>query len=201
MHLRVFDWGLANPGPSPTRTPDQRRSGLRVFRAAPTRRRNIHTHAPFRTERQSFLRCRDMRLTISRKQRSGHAAALRRQRPQVRILSGAPMISMVSLEHVRGLYIPSKHIANRIWSRALTLVIMFPAELGGPLDRAMKWRGCSDRPSLKDRKRFFRAGIPILALKAPISLTRSASNFPPVVVGLATYPFPLFAAWITRRRP
>jgi hypothetical protein len=53
--------------------------GLRVCRAAPSRRRNIHTHARFRTERQSFLRCRDMRLAISRKQRSGHAAALRRQ--------------------------------------------------------------------------------------------------------------------------
>ena len=49
--------------------------GRRVCRTAPSRRRNIHTHALFRTERQSFLRCRDMRLTISRKQRSGHAAA------------------------------------------------------------------------------------------------------------------------------
>ena len=39
--------------------------GLRVCRAALTRRRNIHIHAPFRTERQSFLRCRDVRLTIS----------------------------------------------------------------------------------------------------------------------------------------
>jgi 1-Cys peroxiredoxin len=32
-----------------------------------------------------------MRLPISRNQRSGHTAALRRQRPQVRILSGAPL--------------------------------------------------------------------------------------------------------------
>ena len=72
----------AGLGPSQSRPrtdarPGSARSpGLRVCRAAPSRRRNIHTHAPFRTERQSFLRCRDMRLTISREQRSGHAAAL-----------------------------------------------------------------------------------------------------------------------------
>ena len=64
--LRVFDGGQANRGPSPTPSPDP--PGLRVCRAAPSRRRNIHTHAPFRTECQSFLRCRDTRLTISRKQ-------------------------------------------------------------------------------------------------------------------------------------
>ena len=61
---------LTDASPGSTRSP-----GLRVCPAAPSRRRNIHTHAPFRTERQSFLRCRDARLTVSRKQRSGHAAA------------------------------------------------------------------------------------------------------------------------------
>ena len=54
---------LTDASPGSARPP-----GLRVCRAAPSRRRNIHTHAPFRTERQSFLHCRDMRLTISRKQ-------------------------------------------------------------------------------------------------------------------------------------
>src|SRR6204780_1764023 len=51
---------LTDASPGSTRSP-----GLRVYRAAPSRRRNIHTHAPFRTECQSFLRCRDTRLTIS----------------------------------------------------------------------------------------------------------------------------------------
>ena len=61
---------LIDASPGSVRSP-----GLRVCRAAPSRRRNIHTHAPFRTEGQSFLRCRDMRLTISRKQQ-GRATQL-----------------------------------------------------------------------------------------------------------------------------
>ena len=90
MHPSRLRLGPSQSRPLTDASPGSARSpGLRVCRAAPSRRRNIHTHAPFRTECQSFLRCRDMRLTISRKQRSGHAAALRRQRPQVRILSGA----------------------------------------------------------------------------------------------------------------
>ena len=52
--------------------------------------RNIHTHARFRTECQSFLCCRDTRLTISSKQRSGRAAAPPKAESQVRNLSGAP---------------------------------------------------------------------------------------------------------------
>src|SRR3984885_12103938 len=51
---------LTDASPRSARSP-----GLRVRRGAPSRRPNIHTHAPFRTERQSFLRCRDTRLTIS----------------------------------------------------------------------------------------------------------------------------------------
>ena len=95
MHPSRLRLGPSQSRPLTDASPGSARSpGLRVCRAAPSRRRNIHTHAPFRTECQSFLRCRDMRLTISRKQRSGHAAALRRQRPQVRILSGAPIISI-----------------------------------------------------------------------------------------------------------
>ena len=91
MHPSRLRLGPSQSRPLTDASPGSARSpGLRVCRAAPSRRRNIHTHAPFRTECQSFLRCRDMRLTISRKQRSGHAAAPRRQRPQVRILSGLP---------------------------------------------------------------------------------------------------------------
>jgi hypothetical protein len=90
MHPSRLRLGPSQSRPLTDASPGSARSpGLRVCRAAPTRHRNIHTHAPFRTERQSFLPCRDMSLTISRKQRSGHAVALRRQRPQVRILSGA----------------------------------------------------------------------------------------------------------------
>ncbi len=92
MHPSRLRLGPSQSRPLTDASPGSARSpGLRVCRAAPSRHRNIHTHAPFRTECQSFLRCRDARLTISRKQRSGHAAALRRQRPQVRILSGAPL--------------------------------------------------------------------------------------------------------------
>jgi hypothetical protein len=91
MHPSPLRLGPSQSRPLTDASPGSARSpGLRVCRAANSRRRNIHTHAPFRTECQSFLRCRDMMLTISRRQRSGHAAALRRQRPQVRILSGAP---------------------------------------------------------------------------------------------------------------
>ena len=77
MHPSRLRLGPSQSRPLTDASPGSARSpGLRVCRAAPSRRRNIHTHAPFRTECQSFLRCRDMRLTISRKQRSGHAAAL-----------------------------------------------------------------------------------------------------------------------------
>jgi hypothetical protein len=94
MHPSRLRLGPSQSRPLTDASPGSARSpGLRVCWAAPSRRRNIHTHAPFRTECHSFLRCRGTRLTISRNQRSGHAAALRRQRPQVRILSGAPMIS------------------------------------------------------------------------------------------------------------
>ena len=95
MHPSRLRLGPSQSRPLTDASPGSARSpGLRVCRGAPSRRQNIHTHAPFRTERQSFLRCRDVRLTISRNQRSAHAAALRRQRPQVRILSGAPIISI-----------------------------------------------------------------------------------------------------------
>jgi hypothetical protein len=101
MHSSRLRLGPSQSRPLTDASPGSARSpGLRVYRAAPSHRRNIRTHAPFRTECQSFLRFRDMRLTISRKQRSDHAAALRRQRPQVRILSGAPMISISYTKHV-----------------------------------------------------------------------------------------------------
>ncbi len=91
MHPSRLRLGPSQSRPLIDASPGSARSpGLRVCRAAPSRRRNSHTHAPFRTECQSFLRCRDARLTTSRKQRSGHAAALRRAEPQVRILSGPP---------------------------------------------------------------------------------------------------------------
>src|ERR1700722_14232359 len=51
---------LTDASPGSARSPE-----LRAYRAAPSHRRNIHTHAPFRTECQSFLRCQDMRLKIS----------------------------------------------------------------------------------------------------------------------------------------
>jgi hypothetical protein len=90
MHPSRLRLGPCQSRPLTDASPGSARSpGLRVCRAAPSRRGNIHTHAPFRTERQSFLRCRDRRLTIARNQRSGHDAALPRQTPQVRILSGA----------------------------------------------------------------------------------------------------------------
>ena len=77
MHPSRLRLGPSQSRPLTDASPGSARSpGLRVCRAAPSHRRNIHTHAPFRTECQSFLRCRDMSLTISRKQRSGHAAAL-----------------------------------------------------------------------------------------------------------------------------
>jgi hypothetical protein len=63
--LRVFDWGLANPGLTDASPGSARSPGLRVCRGAASRHRNIHTHAPFRTECQSFLRCRDVRLTTA----------------------------------------------------------------------------------------------------------------------------------------
>ena len=91
MHPSRLRLGPSQSRPLTDASPGLARSpGLRVCRAAPSRRRNIHTHAPFRTECQSFLRCRDMRLTISPNQRSAHAVALRRQRSGVRIPSGAP---------------------------------------------------------------------------------------------------------------
>ena len=91
MHPSRLRLGPSQSRPLTDASPGSARSpGLRVCRAAPSRRRNIHTHAPFRTECQSFLRCQDTRLTISRKLRSGYAAAPRRQRPEVRILSGLP---------------------------------------------------------------------------------------------------------------
>ncbi len=72
MHPSRLRLGPSQSRPLTDASPGSARSpGLRVCRAAPSRRRNIHTHAPFRTERQSFLRGRDMRLTISRKQRVG----------------------------------------------------------------------------------------------------------------------------------
>jgi hypothetical protein len=73
MHPSRLRLGPSQSRPLTDASPGSARSpGLRVCRAAPSHRRNIHTHAPFRTECQSFLRCRDTRLTISRKQRSGH---------------------------------------------------------------------------------------------------------------------------------
>jgi hypothetical protein len=73
--LRVFDRGQADPGPSLTRAPDRRdRRGLKVRQAALLRGRGRAYTCSLRTESQSFLRCRDVRLTISRQQRSGHAA-------------------------------------------------------------------------------------------------------------------------------
>jgi hypothetical protein len=80
MHPSRLRLGPCQSRPLTDASPGSARSpGLRVCRAAPSRRGNIHTHAPFRTERQSFLRCRDRRLTIARNQRSGHDAALPRQ--------------------------------------------------------------------------------------------------------------------------
>ena len=68
MHPSRLRLGPSQSRPLTDASPGSARSpGLRVRRAAPSRRRNIHTHAPFRTECPSFLRCRDMRLTISRK--------------------------------------------------------------------------------------------------------------------------------------
>ena len=49
---------LTDASPGSARPP-----GRRVYRAAPSRPRNIHTHAPFRTERQSFLRRRKPRVS------------------------------------------------------------------------------------------------------------------------------------------
>ena len=83
MHPSRLRLGPSQSRPLTDASPGSARSpGLRVYRAAPSRRRTIHTHAPFRTERQSFLRCRDMRLTRLRNQRSGRPAALRGHRPQ-----------------------------------------------------------------------------------------------------------------------
>ena len=89
MHPSRLRWGrrpLTDASPGSARSP-----GLRVCRAAPSRHRNIHTHAPFRTECQFFLRCRDMRLADFARAAVGRAAALRRQRSGVRIPSGAPL--------------------------------------------------------------------------------------------------------------
>ena len=86
MHPSRLRWGRLRPltdaSPGSARSP-----GLRICQAAPLHRRNIHTHAPFRTECQSFLRCRDMRSTISRKPRSGHAAAHERARDDALIVA------------------------------------------------------------------------------------------------------------------
>ena len=100
-----------------------RSMGLRLYWAANSRRPNIHTHAPFRTERQSFLRCWDMRLAISRKQRSGHAAALRTHTPQVRILSGAPrlywLVRLTNSGGVQDRVLPSGGVHRRIGRHAM----------------------------------------------------------------------------------
>jgi hypothetical protein len=75
MHPSRLRLGPSQSRPLTDASPGSARSpGLRVCRAAPSRRRSIHTHAPFRTECQSLLRCRDAKLTRSRNQRSGHAA-------------------------------------------------------------------------------------------------------------------------------
>ena len=90
MHPSRLRLGPSQSRPLTDASPGSGRSpGLRVVgaRAGAVER---PTHAPFRTECQSFLRCQDTRLTISRKLRSGYAAAPRRQRPEVRILSGLP---------------------------------------------------------------------------------------------------------------
>jgi hypothetical protein len=64
MHPSRLRFGPSQSRPLTDASPGSARSpGLRVCRAAPLRHRSIHTHAPFRAERQSFLRCRDMRLT------------------------------------------------------------------------------------------------------------------------------------------
>ena len=61
MHPSRLRLGPSQSRPLTDASPGSARSpGLRVYRAAPSRRRNIHTHAPFRTECQSFLRCRDV---------------------------------------------------------------------------------------------------------------------------------------------
>jgi hypothetical protein len=70
-------------GPSQSRPLTDASPGSRDRRAkgppgSASRRRNIRTHAPFRTECQSFLRRLDTRLTRLRNQRSGRPAALRR---------------------------------------------------------------------------------------------------------------------------
>jgi hypothetical protein len=76
---------LTDASPGSARSP-----GLRVCRAAPSRRLNICTHAPFRTECQSFLRCRDMSLRYRASSGRAGPLPLERQRPEVRILSGLP---------------------------------------------------------------------------------------------------------------
>jgi hypothetical protein len=81
MHPSRLRLGPSQSRPLTDASPGSARSpGLRVCRAAPSRRRNTHTHAPFPTECQSFLRCWDMRLTISQAavgpRRCPHAAAV-----------------------------------------------------------------------------------------------------------------------------
>jgi hypothetical protein len=63
MHPSRLRLGPSQSRPLTDASPGSARSpGLRVCQSAPSRRRNIRTHAPFRTECQSFLRCRDMSL-------------------------------------------------------------------------------------------------------------------------------------------
>jgi hypothetical protein len=81
-------WPLTDASPGSARSP-----GLRVCRAAASRRWNTHTHAPFRTERQSFLRCWDTRLTISQ------AAVGPRRCPHAAVVDGRS----AQLERVGGL--------------------------------------------------------------------------------------------------
>ena len=71
MHPSRLRLGPSQSGPLTDASPGSARSpGLRVYRAAPSRRRNIHTHAPFRTKCQSFLRCRDMTTAADAKRRA-----------------------------------------------------------------------------------------------------------------------------------
>ena len=76
--------------PSPTRAPD--RGGVFVRCGSPLA--DVHGHALFRTESQSFLGARALGLKRTDDSHRSCSSALRRQRPQVRILSGAPIISI-----------------------------------------------------------------------------------------------------------
>jgi hypothetical protein len=75
--------------PSPTRAPD--RGGVFVRCGSPLA--DVHGHALFRTESQSLLGARAIGLKRTDDSHRSCSSALRRQRPQVRILSGAPIKS------------------------------------------------------------------------------------------------------------